>query len=242
MAAFLNAVPCRCSTGVWFAAAGLLGTESDDEHMRRDAESLGQVESGRADAIVRCYAWSEPSVTIGRLQDEDAVRREFGPLPLYRRPTGGRAVLHGSDLTVSLAASYSLRMPSIQFEGCSTAVTPIKRGVMADYFSVTEPLRRALALCGIRTQYGRNAVQYSCRSSRQVQDCLRSSAACDIVDSLTQVKRVGSAMKRGRAGFLVQMSVRSASDFDPRSPEFERELQNQYARCLSIEQWDFPPR
>ena len=57
--------------------------------------------------IVRVYAWDRPCVSIGRLQDEAAVRAAFPGLPLVRRPTGGRAVRHGDDLTVSVAARLS---------------------------------------------------------------------------------------------------------------------------------------
>src|SRR5579871_6587248 len=40
---------------------------------------------------MRFYQWDRPSVTFGRLQQEEAVRAQYPNLPLVRRPTGGRA-------------------------------------------------------------------------------------------------------------------------------------------------------
>lgn len=58
--------------------------------------------------VLRFYAWSPPAVSIGRFQDvgtavdaEACRRRGFD---IVRRVTGGRAVLHCSELTYSIVA------------------------------------------------------------------------------------------------------------------------------------------
>ena len=81
------------------------GPGTPDENMATDAALLREMQDvGGALPIVRVYGWDRPCVTIGRLQDEAAVRAAYPNLPLVRRPTGGRAVLHGDDLTISIAA------------------------------------------------------------------------------------------------------------------------------------------
>ena len=44
----------------------------------------------------------QAAVSFGRLQDEDSVRAALSRPAIVRRPTGGRAVRHGDDLTVSV--------------------------------------------------------------------------------------------------------------------------------------------
>ncbi|MHB0912853.1 MAG: lipoate--protein ligase family protein [Armatimonadota bacterium] len=63
---------------------------------------------GEVPPTIRIYGWTGPSISIGKLQrlrpgqiDLDYCR-EAG-VELVRRPTGGRAVLHGHDVTFSVA-------------------------------------------------------------------------------------------------------------------------------------------
>jgi len=55
--------------------------------------------------LVRFYGWSEPTLSLGgfqRLADARATPG-VGGLALVRRPSGGGAILHGSDLTYAVA-------------------------------------------------------------------------------------------------------------------------------------------
>ncbi len=52
----------------------------------------------------RFFGFSEPSVTLGKLQKR--VPRQLLKYPIARRPTGGRAVLHDGDLVFSLVGSW----------------------------------------------------------------------------------------------------------------------------------------
>jgi len=55
--------------------------------------------------LVRVYGWSEPTVSLGgfqRLADARAAAVIAG-LPLVRRPSGGGAIVHGTDLTYAVA-------------------------------------------------------------------------------------------------------------------------------------------
>lgn len=70
------------------------------ENMARD-EALLEVGKG---ATLRFFAWDQPTLSLGRYQKvEDldlAYLREQG-VPLVRRPTGGRAILHENEVTLS---------------------------------------------------------------------------------------------------------------------------------------------
>lgn len=59
--------------------------------------------------VIRLYTWQQPAITVGRHQRAcrlpDLARCRQSGVAVIRRPTGGRAVLHGHDVTVSVAAS-----------------------------------------------------------------------------------------------------------------------------------------
>jgi len=66
-------------------------------------------------AILRFYAWSRPSITVGYFQD---IKRYFDhekimkdAVPLVRRMTGGRGVLHDDELTYCFTMSSELLAP-----------------------------------------------------------------------------------------------------------------------------------
>lgn len=73
--------------------------------MEADLACLDEVAAG-ADPVLRLYTWAGPALSLGRFQpDSDVDRdacRERG-VEVVRRPTGGRALLHGGDLTYAVA-------------------------------------------------------------------------------------------------------------------------------------------
>lgn len=58
---------------------------------------------------MRFYGWSEPTLSLGAFQRHaDLVGASLSPrLPVVRRPSGGGAILHGSDLTYAIAVGRS---------------------------------------------------------------------------------------------------------------------------------------
>lgn len=57
-------------------------------------------------AALRLYTWSAPALSLGRFQAEnevDARACSRRGVEVVRRPTGGRALLHGGDLTYAVA-------------------------------------------------------------------------------------------------------------------------------------------
>jgi lipoate-protein ligase A len=73
--------------------------------MRADLVLLDEVAAGAPPAL-RLYRWDPPALSLGRFQPEqdvdDAACDRLG-VEVVRRPTGGRALLHGGDLTYAVA-------------------------------------------------------------------------------------------------------------------------------------------
>ena len=70
------------------------------ENMNRDVQLLDAAEKGNSGA--RVYTWSKLCVSLGRNQNPERALLNTKKIDWVMRPTGGKAVLHGHDLTVSL--------------------------------------------------------------------------------------------------------------------------------------------
>jgi lipoate-protein ligase A len=82
-----------------------------DEAMLRTAASDGI-------ATLRLYTWDGPWLSLGyaqrRIEAERMAACEQAGVGIVRRTTGGRAVLHGNDLTYSLAAPEAMLRPGLR--------------------------------------------------------------------------------------------------------------------------------
>jgi lipoate-protein ligase A len=75
------------------------------EQMGRDVALLADVAEGASPAL-RLYRWTRPALSLGRFQPDDDVDRDACErlgVEVVRRPTGGKALLHGADLTYAVA-------------------------------------------------------------------------------------------------------------------------------------------
>lgn len=78
------------------------------ENMAKDEAVLSSLDSGLTRTpTLRFYSWLQPTISIGYLQR--AGRLADKGLPVVRRITGGRAVLHDRELTYSIASSLEDR-------------------------------------------------------------------------------------------------------------------------------------
>src|SRR5205085_6034945 len=95
-------MPAGSLTDMTFEVDGRLEGHTN---MLRDRELLSRAEAGEAGC--RVYGWLGPWVSLGRFQspERDLVQPEATNWVV--RPTGGKAVLHGHDLTVGLAVPLS---------------------------------------------------------------------------------------------------------------------------------------
>jgi lipoate-protein ligase A len=163
-------IPPCCLEGAW--------------QMAIDAWLLDRlaIEPQRAGPMLRLYRWSRPTLSLGwhqqRLEPHWRALFEQGRIDLVRRPSGGRAVLHGGDLT------YALVWP--QPAGSRRQV----------YGRALEWLTRAFLAMGQPLQAGRQS------TSLQPSSCFATNTLADLVQD-DGAKRIGSA-QLWRHGHLLQ--------------------------------------
>ena len=147
---------------------------------------------------LRCYTWSEPSVSIGFSQDYERLAGQLPPFPVVRRWTGGGVVVHDHDWT------YTLIVPR-GHPFCE--LRPVET-----YRLIHEALIAALEDAGIT---GGELQPVSTSEGRGV--CFVEPAQFDVVRGAD--KLAGAAQRRSRSGFLHQGSVQKVPltpDFGPR--------------------------
>lgn len=154
-------------------------------NMAVDEAILRAVGAGSAPPTLRFYDWLPFCITLGygqRASDVDPIRLDTLGWHLVRRPTGGRAVLHGDELT------YSLSLPENH---------PIAAGGIVDsYQRISAALLRALERLGAHVS-----------AERKAEDAPELGAVCFEVPSHYEItvggrKLVGSAQVRRRGGIL----------------------------------------
>lgn len=79
---------------------------SGHENMAIDEAILTACENGLSPSTVRFYGWSQPTLSLGCFQKFGAYKENCDALgiPIVRRITGGRAVLHDMELTYAVAS------------------------------------------------------------------------------------------------------------------------------------------
>lgn len=157
------------------------------ENMARDAAMLRRAEEGSA--AMRLYGWAGPWVSLGRSQRASRALLPGCPAAWVRRPTGGRAVLHGHDLTWSLAAPLD-RIAS------SRRLTAVHAALMA-------PLAEAMRECGVDVKLADPRPASSGGSA----DCFAFSAAVDLVSAQDGRKVCGCALRMTQQAVLLQASI-----------------------------------
>ena len=83
------------------------GTGSASYNMALDEAIAISVRKGGSPPTLRLYSWDMPSVTLGcfqKIRDIDIEYCRDASIPVVRRPTGGRAILHNKELTYSFSA------------------------------------------------------------------------------------------------------------------------------------------
>lgn len=88
----------------WDDAADGPTNMAADERLAEEAERLGGL-------VIRLYSWCEPTVSLGGFQRLDDARgcAAIAGLPIVRRPSGGGAIVHGTDLTYAAAVPRTHR-------------------------------------------------------------------------------------------------------------------------------------
>lgn len=166
--------------------------------MARDVELLQGAENGGLGA--RVYRWDSLWVTLGHYQRPEQALRNPARTPHVIRPTGGKAVVHGHDVTVGIAAPLAL-----------LGVGP--RELKGAYRSVTAPIIAALRDCGVRAALAEQT-PHSGQGTRTA-DCFAFKSANDIIDEITGQKLCGCALKLTERAVLLQASIPRGAPLEP---------------------------
>ncbi|RIK91057.1 MAG: lipoate--protein ligase family protein, partial [Proteobacteria bacterium] len=141
-------------------------------------EALLASASAGAPPTLRLYGWHGPWLSLGYAQPFDeaaaAACRRAG-VSVVRRVTGGRAVLHGRDLTYAVAAHESA----------------LPAGLDASYRLVSDALIAALAAIGVAAE---RAAPAAAIAPGGAFDCFASAATDEI--AVGGRKLAGSAQRR----------------------------------------------
>jgi lipoate-protein ligase A len=177
------------------------GVGSGAENMALDEALLEAVRVEETPVLlVRTYAWIEPTLSLGvnqSMRDVDILLRRYagrmGPSPVVvRRPTGGRAILHGEDVSYAFVTNAS---------------GLLKQDVRTSYCLLTKLVRGALERLGIPSRFGEPANE---RDYVRSPACFETRTSADLLTDDGR-KLTGSAQLRRSGGLLQHGSVFLAS-------------------------------
>jgi len=161
-----------------------------------EALALSVINKG-APPVLRFYSWATPAVTIGYFQKQSDINITYceqNNIPIVRRPTGGRAILHGNELTYSVSAR--------------TDHHSAFRSLRGSYEILSRAFQSAFVNIGLsvhvrhRERQGKGPVH----SPR----CFDAVSFGEIVSEGRKV--IGSAQRRLQGGFLQQGSIPFETD------------------------------
>ena len=152
-------------------------------------EALLDTAARKGIATLRFYRWDGPWVSLGYRQAITWPKEESVPWNWVRRTTGGSAVLHGNDLTYSIAAPLK-RLPGDR---------------LATYTLVSQALLRAFTELGVVA----NLAGQGGRPDRSF-DCFATAQSCEI--QVEGKKLIGSAQRIRNGALLQHGSIRLAAD------------------------------
>ena len=107
-------------------------------NMALDEAIATEIRREQAPPTLRLYGWDRPSVTLGCFQKASDIDMEYckaQDIPVVRRPTGGRAILHGDELTYSFCAK--------------TDTGPFSNGLLESYRKIGIAFEKAFRKIGI---------------------------------------------------------------------------------------------
>ena len=158
-------------------------------NMDFDEKLLKACELNNIDFALRLYAWNVPSISLGRNQKSLGINENYckkNNIPIVRRITGGRALLHDDELTYCVV--------------CSKKILNSRTNLIADYKEISGVLIEALNKMGIDAYYGE---QEKTNSSEGY--CMNLSTVCDI--NVNGKKIIGSAQFRSNTHILQHGSI-----------------------------------
>ncbi len=178
-------------------------------NMALDEAAAISVREDNSPPTLRLYGWEVPSVSIGCFQKIGEVDVEHclrSHIPIVRRPTGGRAILHGDEITYSFAVK--------------TSTGVFSKGLFDSYKKISLALGEALIKTGFDPELKLlKESRGTARSDIQKSPlCFQSVSYGEI--SVNSGKIIGSAQKRWQDGLLQQGSIPLLADRENTSRVF----------------------
>lgn len=158
------------------------------ENMALDLHLLRLCEGGCDHGFLRFYTWARPTLSLGHFEQPgviDWARAECDRVDVVRRPTGGRVVLHGDDLT------YAIVIP--RNPGC---------GLTETYRMISKCLVRGMSHLGLAVELQKGTIA---KTEVRRKPCFASASRYEI--TYRGRKLVGSAQKVGKDSVLQHGSI-----------------------------------
>ncbi len=168
------------------------GSRGASHNMAIDEAIARFVRRGDVPPTLRLYGWNTASLSVGYFQKTAGIDTDYcrqHDIPVVRRPTGGRAVLHDDELTYS----FSVR----------TDRAPFSQGLLTSYRQISTAFMRALEKMHI-IAYARQEREKGAVLARSPL-CFRASSYGEI--RIDHKKLIGSAQKRWPDCLLQQGSI-----------------------------------
>lgn len=166
-------------------------------NMALDESIATAVRKDSSPPTLRLYGWLFPSVSIGYFQKisdiNTAYCREHN-IPIVRRQTGGRAILHNHELTYSFSVKTTHELFSKGLRDC--------------YKEISRAFNSALLKIGLLPETRLRRRSYHSRSAL----CFHTTSYGEI--TINNKKVIGSAQKRWPDGLLQQGSIPYSGDND----------------------------
>ncbi len=166
------------------------GPEDAAFNMALDIAISESVCEGIAPPTLRFYSWNKPSLSLGYFQTPRGISFKACfelDIPVVKRPTGGRAILHCRELTYSFSSNYNdFFKEAGLFETYRMISLCFVEALRSFNLPVTMEDRK-------NARYGHNPL------------CFLSSSYGEVI--LWDKKILGSAQRRLKGGFLQQGSL-----------------------------------
>ncbi len=159
---------------------------SGSEHMQRDLDLLDKHQQGLIPSTFYLSVWTPAALSVGYHQQN--LRADWHKLTPIRRPTGGRAVWHGGDITYTLVTSG------------------LRGNLVETYQQLSSILIQAFAQLGVSLDYGGGDPDYRGQTA-----CFAQPTGADLC--WQGYKVIGSAQLRRGQAILQQGSILLEPDY-----------------------------
>lgn len=183
-------------------------------NMALDESIAIAVKRENAPPTLRLYGWDMPSVSLGcfqKIMDVDVEYCAKQNIPLVRRLTGGRAILHGDEITYSFSSKTTSGLFS--------------NGLLDSYKKISTAFGLALLKMGISPELKLVRAHRHpplCDSHSKSPSCFQSVSYAEI--TINGRKVMGSAQKRWTDALLQQGSIPLVSDGDDAAKVFRLDI------------------